>query len=115
MKVPGLPIPIVMRIEAGTDPNNPATATSLLIDMEQLAGNAEFTNIEIGMDASMLTKGGPSHGLAGQFGQQADRVVITNLRQVAWSTSAGSFRLNGLSLRVYARSDAAGKECFPDN
>jgi hypothetical protein len=102
--------PIVLRIEAGGG-GSPAEATTLLIDMEQLSGNAEFTNIQIGQDASTLTKGG-GRGLPGQFGQQADRVVITNLRQVAWSTSAGTFKLNGLNLRVYARDAAAGKECF---
>ena len=115
VKVPNLPIPIVMRITAGTEAGNPATASTLLIDMDQLSGNAEFTNIQIGMDASTLTKGGPNRGLQGQFGQQADRVVINGLRQVAWSTSAGTFRLNGLHLQVYARSSASDKECFPDS
>jgi hypothetical protein len=63
------------------------------------------------MDASDLSKAGPSaHGLQGQFGQQADRVVINNLKQVAWSTTAGKFNLNGLDLSI--SSGASPTECF---
>jgi uncharacterized protein DUF6230 len=103
---PGLPISMVIRAGGG---GNPAHATDLLIDMEQLSGDATFTNIHIGQDASTLTAAGPNaHGLAGQFGQQADAVHIDNLKQVAWSTSAGTFTLNGLSLKVSLTKE----ECF---
>ena len=100
---------ISLVIRAGTDPNNPATATDLLIDMQQLSGDAEFTNISIGQDASTLDKG-PANavGQAGGFGQQADHVKITGLRQVAWSTSAGTFLLKGLDLHV----SLTGEQCF---
>ena len=49
-------------------------------------------------------------GQAGQFVQEADSVVITNLRQTAWATTAASFTLNGLTLAV--DSDGTPEECF---
>jgi hypothetical protein len=108
VKVPGLPLSLVIRAGGG---GTPATATNLLIDMDQLSGDATFTNINIGQDASTLDKGPDgARGLAGQFGQQADEVTILNLRQVARATSAGTFVLNGLDLRVDA--DGNPEECF---
>jgi hypothetical protein len=100
---------ISLVIRAGTQKGNPATATDLLIDMTQLSGDATFTNIDIGADASSLSKG-PSAavGQAGGFGQQADKVTINGLRQVAWSTSAGTFALNGLDLHI----SLSGEQCF---
>jgi hypothetical protein len=106
VKVPGMPI--VLMIKAGGN-GKPATADNLLLDVTSLEGDATFTNIEIGRDASTLNKG-KSTGAAGSFGQQADHVTITDLRQVAWSTTAGTFSLNGLRMTVDV-GDAA-KECF---
>jgi hypothetical protein len=102
--VPGTSISLVIR--AGKD--KPATATGLLIDMTQLSGDASFDNISIGQDASTLTKGPGPVGQPGGCGQQADKVTINNLRQVAWSTSAGTFNLNGLDLHV----SLSGEQCF---
>jgi len=104
VKVPNLPVVLTIRAGGG---NNPATASNLLIDMEQLQGDATFTNIRIGRDASDLAPGAAAEG---SFGQNADHVEIDNLRQVAWSTSAGVFTLNGLRLNVNVGADA--KECF---
>jgi hypothetical protein len=111
VKVPNLPISMV--IKAGGN-GRPAEATDLLIDMEQLSGDATFTRISIGQDASTLNKGpAGAAGAEGQFGQQADSVTIINLRQVARSTSAGVFKLNGLDLRVDVRRDGTQPfECF---
>jgi hypothetical protein len=105
--VPGTPISLVIR--AGRDPDHPAAATDLLIDMTQLSGDATFENISIGQDASTLNKG-PANavGQPGGFGQQADKVTINGLQQVAWSTSAGTFTLNGLDLHV----SLSGEQCF---
>jgi hypothetical protein len=98
----------VLTINAGGG-DKPARATNLLLDVTELNGDATFTNIEIGRDASTLNKG-PGKGAAGSFGQQADRVVINDLKQVAWSTTAGTFTLTGLRLKVNVGADA--KECF---
>jgi len=106
VKVPGAPV--VLTINAGGN-GKPATANNLLLDVTDLRGDATFTNIEIGRDAGSLDKGA-SKGESGSFGQQADRVVINNLKQVAWSTTAGTFTLTGLRLKVNVGDDA--KECF---
>jgi hypothetical protein len=100
---------IVLRIEAGGG-DEPATASNLVIGLSELSGDATFTNIQIGNDAGEIS-GAPA--LAGQFGQRADRVVIRDLRQTAYSTSAGTFTLNGLNLRVLVDSSMANNgECF---
>ena len=49
-----------------------------------------------------------AQGLQGLFGQQADTVHITNLRQVAWASNAGTFRLSGMKMTVIRGRD----ECF---
>ncbi|MGN9779172.1 DUF6230 family protein [Micromonospora sp. H33] len=108
VKTPGAPV--VLTITAGRG-GRPATATDLLIDVESLEGDARFTNINIGQDASTLDRGPEgARGAPGAFGQQADAVTITNLRQVARSTQAGRFNLTGLRLKVNV--GAAAKECF---
>ncbi|NUT23563.1 MAG: cholesterol esterase [Hamadaea sp.] len=90
----------------------PASAENLLIGMDALAGDAKFTNIDIGTDASALSKDGfSSHGQTGAFGQEADKVEIHNLKQRAYSTNAGTFTLTGLSMKV----DLTGYECFADS
>lgn len=101
VKVPNLPV--VLTINAGGD-GDPATATDLLLDVTELRGDATFTNIDIGVDASDVG------GQSGAFGQRAQKVVITDLQQVAWSTTAGTFTLKGLKLKVNVGADA--KECF---
>jgi hypothetical protein len=106
VQVPNTPIVLVIR--AGQDKDHPVTATDLMIDMSQLQGDATFTNISIGQDASTLDKGpNGAQGATGGFGQQADQVDIDNLKQVAWSTSAGTFVLNGLNLSI----STSGKSC----
>lgn len=111
VKVPGLPVSLVINAGGG---GNPATAENLLIDMTELSGKATFTDMNIGQDASTLTAGGPkAHGAEGAFGQQAGSVVIEDLRQVSWATSAGSFTLTGLDLKVDVGSASKpAKECF---
>ena len=108
VKVPGLPVSMV--IHAGQAAGAPAEATDLLIDLTSLKGDATFENIQIGIDASDLTKGGNAKGMQGSFAQQADSVVITNLKQVAWSTTAGTFKLTGLDLSL--STGGTPFECF---
>lgn len=105
--------PIILRIEAGKDPNHPVHGDNLLIGMSQLSGDATFTNINIGQDASKLDADGfDTHGDVGGFGQQATHVTINGLHQVAYSTTASTFRLTGMSLKLYVGN---GTECFPDS
>jgi hypothetical protein len=105
--------PVVLRIEAGGPNHEPAHADNLVIGMSELSGNATFTNINIGQDASTLDADGrakPDHGDVGSFGQQAETVVITGLHQKAYSTTASTFTLSGMSLKLYVGDPS--KECF---
>ncbi|MFC3503306.1 DUF6230 family protein [Micromonospora krabiensis] len=103
--LPGLPV--VLTINAGQG-KEPARAKDLLIAMDSLGGNATFTNIRIGRDATDLN---PT-AQAGSFGQNSDHVTITDLQQVSRYTTAATFNLTGLRLKVNVGDDAKGKECF---
>ncbi|RZU54625.1 hypothetical protein EV385_6576 [Krasilnikovia cinnamomea] len=116
VKTPGLPISLTIR--AGREDGKPAEASELLIGLTELSGDANFKNINIGQSAATLTKGGPdAHDgtEAGKngFGQEADSVVITNLRQIGYSATAATFNLKGLSLKLNVDTQT-GKppECF---
>jgi len=89
---------INLLITAGNK-GTPVRATNLVVDGDEILGNATFDNISIGQDASTLDKVPGVVGNPGVFGQQADRVVITDLRQNNYATTAGSFRLPDLHLR----------------
>jgi len=77
-------------------------ADNLIIDMSQLnAGEADFTNINIGQDASTLSgSAAGAKGTPGLFGQQAEKAVLSGVQQVAYSTNAGSFQLHDMSLSM---------------
>ncbi|MEV6527743.1 DUF6230 family protein [Longispora sp. NPDC051575] len=98
---------VTMQIHAGGAGSGPVTAENLFLDMTSLTGDAVFENIEIGVDASTMTKGAGA-GMVGGFGQQASRATITNVKQVAWATNAGTFRLKGMHLEVLM----GNKPCF---
>ncbi|WP_329259946.1 DUF6230 family protein [Streptomyces sp. NBC_01478] len=87
---------INLLIKAGSGATK-VTATDLTTDSTQLSGDATFGNIEIGNDASKLTKAGVQ-GKPGVFSQQSDTVHIDNLRQTNYATTAGVFKLPGLKL-----------------
>ena len=96
--------PVMMKASAGGG-GKPAVATALQIGMTDLQGDATFTNIRIGVDASKVNTS--AKGTAGEFAQDASHVVIANLKQTAWSTQAGTFALNGMHLQL-----TGGTECF---
>jgi hypothetical protein len=89
------PFTLVLRAGGGS---TPVSASNLVVDADQLSGNATFTNIAIGQDAGTLTEVPGITGASGGFGEQADGIVINNLRQHTWLTTAGTFTLPGLSL-----------------
>ena len=80
--------------------STPVSATDLVVDADQLSGNASFTHIHIGQDASTLTQVPGIRGPAGDFALGASTVTIDNLRQHAYATTAGTFTLPGFSLRI---------------
>jgi hypothetical protein len=86
----------------------PVEGTNLVIDIEQLQGNAEFSAIEIGRDASTLDKADGGQGPAGGFGLQSDSITVTDMEMTTWAVTSGSLRLTGLSLAV----KPGNHECF---
>lgn len=93
-------------ITAGEE--NPVEGTSMVLDIEQLQGNAEFGTIEIGRDASTLDKADGPQGPAGGFGLQADSITVTDMELTSWAVTSGSLRLSGLGLSVRP----GNHECF---
>jgi hypothetical protein len=116
VKLPGAPISLVINAGGTGAEGDKATANDLLISMTDLSGDATFKNINIGQDAATVQRrpGKPDdvHGAPGAFGQQADSVDITNLRQTAWATQASEFKLKGLSLKLDVAANGKPKECF---
>ena len=90
--------PLTLRITAGGG-SSPAQATNLIVDSDNLSGNATFGNMVIGQDAGTLNEVPGVAGQSGGFGQQADTITIDNLRQNTWLTTAGSFTLPGFGLK----------------
>jgi hypothetical protein len=102
--------PVTLRIEAGGDQDHPVHAEDLLIGMSTLGGDATFKDIQIGLDGSTLDADGASgHGAPLSFGQQAKSVEILKLRQEAYYTSASTFVLNGMSLKLHI---GGSHECY---
>ncbi|MEU6339937.1 DUF6230 family protein [Streptomyces sp. NPDC046977] len=90
---------VTMLIKAGGG-SKPVHADQLIVDTDDLAGDATFHNIRIGTDAAQLPGDGRAKGPSGAFGQQADSVRIDHLRQTTHSISAATFRLTNLHLTV---------------
>lgn len=104
MKTPIGTVTLLVKAGGGS---TPASADNMVIDADQLSGDATFSDIQIGRDASTdndVSQKGP----AGMFSQQAKSVTIDHLHQTAWSVNAGTFRLNGLNLTV----KRGNHECF---
>ncbi|MEV7420830.1 DUF6230 family protein [Streptomyces sp. NPDC089919] len=98
---------VVFKLTAGGPAGN-VTATNLVIDGEDLDGDARFGTAEIGRDASTLDEVDGVKGEAGRFGLQAGDIEVTGVRSHAWSATGGNFRLKGMHLDV----SLGGKKCF---
>lgn len=99
---------VSLQLSAGTE-DTPVESSDLFIDMTQMSGDTEFSELEIGRDASTLDKGPEgAQGMQDLFGMQGDSITVSDLEQTAWAANAGTFRLSGLDLNV-ERGDS---ECF---
>ncbi|MFJ1971764.1 DUF6230 family protein [Streptomyces sp. NPDC087903] len=113
---PNIPLlgSVTLRLEAGnsSEEEKQVAATNLYIDVEDLGADAEFTNIDIGVAGKDL-KGAKmkANETANPFGfaQQADSVKLTKVKQTAWATTAGTFKLPGLSMKL---STGTSAECY---
>ncbi|WP_431980504.1 DUF6230 family protein [Streptomyces qinglanensis] len=103
-----VPVPVFgdvsMKLSAGGAGGPKVEAKKLYIDADDLYANATFKNIDIGVSTDKTTKGpGPHKGDAyakGSFAQQAESVRFTDVKQRAWATTAGTFKLSGLHMSV---------------
>ncbi|MFI9099161.1 DUF6230 family protein [Streptomyces fildesensis] len=110
---------VTLRLEAGGK-GTPVHAENLYIDLDQLNADAEFKNINIGVPAGAAGNNKDATGIdgphkAGQgpqnpgaFAQEAQEATLTKVQQTAWATSAGTFKLSGLSLSV----KKGNNECY---
>jgi hypothetical protein len=110
---------VTLRLTAG-DKGTPVQAKNLYLDVSELDANAKFHNIDIGVAAK--DTGNPDVGgkgpaikdksiLPNGFAQQADRAELTGVQQKAWATTAGTFELSGLSMRLH-KGDGPKVECY---
>ncbi|MGW1464965.1 DUF6230 family protein [Streptomyces sp. NPDC001493] len=106
--IPGLGKWTLM-LTAGTDPKKPVEATGLYLDVSQLDADAYFEKIDIGVAAGHLGEGtktgtGIQPNTTGAspygFAQRAETATLDNVEQRAWATTAGTFKLTNLSLRL---------------
>ncbi|QKW06342.1 cholesterol esterase [Streptomyces sp. NA04227] len=90
---------VTLRLTAGRGAR-PVHVDRLVANVHDLKGDASFTNIQIGRDASTVNQVPGVTGPSGGFAQQSDTVQIMRLRQETRSISAATFRLPGLHLTV---------------
>jgi hypothetical protein len=103
---------VSLNLKAGGG-GTPVEAENLYIDVEDLQANATFRNIDIGVAAGDATKGPGMKGGKEQanpygFAQQADSATLTDVKQTAWATTAGTFKLSGLKMSL----SKGVKECY---
>ncbi|MET8469412.1 DUF6230 family protein [Streptomyces sp. NPDC006422] len=103
-----VPVPVFgdvsMKLGAGAAGGPRVEAKTLYIDADDLKADATFNNIDIGVAAGDAKKGPGIHqgdkADPNSFAQQADSVHFENVKQRAWATTAGTFKLSGLKMSV---------------
>jgi hypothetical protein len=98
---------VVFKLTAG-GPAGEVTASSLVIDGEDLNGDATFGTAQIGRDASTLDQVDGVRGEPGRFGLQAGNIEVVGVKSHAWSATGGNFRLKGMRVDV----SLDGRTCF---
>ena len=91
-----LGVPMVITAGSGS---TPVEATNLVVYADRFSGNASFKHLTLGQDASTLHEVPGIRGPSGAFSLHATTVTISNLRQHAFATTAGTFTLPGFRLR----------------
>ncbi|EGX58931.1 hypothetical protein SZN_15158 [Streptomyces zinciresistens K42] len=103
-------VSLILRAGQG---DTPVEAKNLYIDIADLSADATFENIDIGVAAKDASKGPGMKGGGEQanpygFAQQADKATLTGVKQTAWATTAGTFKLSGLKMSL----STGAKECY---
>lgn len=109
---PDVPIfgSISLELRAGREAKKPVKATNLYLDVAQLEADAKFKNIDIGVAAgdTRIQPGTEKKVNPFGFAQRAEEATLTDVKQTAWATTAGTFELSGLSLKLHKGT----KECY---
>ncbi|MEU6240193.1 DUF6230 family protein [Streptomyces sp. NPDC047024] len=104
---------VYLRLDAGPSEKRQVEATNLYIDVAQLDADAEFKNIDIGVALKDKSRGPEvkdrASTLPGGFAQQAESADLYGVKQTAWATTAGTFKLSGLSMKL---GFDKGLECY---
>ncbi|WP_329597322.1 DUF6230 family protein [Streptomyces pseudovenezuelae] len=116
--VPFLNKSVTLKLTAG-DKGTKVEADQIYIDVANLdATNAVFSDINIGVPAGTTSGNTPKPKTAdGEksspfgFAQQAKKAVLTDVKQTAWATTAGTFKLSDLHMGL-AWGSGAGIECY---
>lgn len=102
---PNIPVfgSVSLTLTAGGN-GTPVEADNLYIDVADLGADATFNGLNIGVAAKDANKGPGIHsGDAANpygFAQEADSVTLTKVKQTAWATTAGTFKLSGLHMSL---------------
>jgi hypothetical protein len=104
--------PFSLVITAGNDEKHQAEADNMVIAMTDLSGDATFSNIQIGEDASTVTQAGDIKGARGGFAQEAKTIDVDGLRQDALYTEASTFKLTGLNMKLSTDWGGHPAECY---
>ncbi|MFD2422469.1 DUF6230 family protein [Amycolatopsis pigmentata] len=98
--------PVTLRI---TSPD--VSAEDLVTDAQVIRGDITYKDIETNIDASTVTEGPRGvRGARGASGTQADEVIVKNLRQVAWASTAETLHLERSTTVVLP----GRHDCFDD-
>ncbi|MCL7381546.1 MULTISPECIES: DUF6230 family protein [unclassified Streptomyces] len=104
---------VTLVLKAG-DKGTKIRAENLYLDVESLDADAEFKNIDIGVAAGSTKTPGIQPGTKADpngFAQQADEAILRDVEQTAWATTAGTFKLPDLNLRLNV-GDPKKYECY---
>ncbi|MFI2429050.1 DUF6230 family protein [Streptomyces sp. NPDC018955] len=95
---------IYLRLDAGPNEDRKVEAKNLYIDVAQLEADATFEDIDIGVAVQDQSRGPAvkedGTSLPGGFAQQARKANLYDVEQTAWATTAGTFKLSGLKMRL---------------
>jgi hypothetical protein len=104
---PDVPIfgSVSLILRAGGAGHDKVEADNIYIDVADLNADATFNNIDIGVAAKDAGKGPGMKGGGEQanpygFAQQADSATLSGVKQTAWATTAGTFKLSGLHMSL---------------
>jgi len=120
-----VPVPVLgnLTVVLRAGATDPVKATDLVLDTNQVDADAVFTGVNIGASARDIAdkekiagfekhtgnKDGSTTPFAlGDFGQVVDHAVLTGVKQTAYSTTAGTMALKGLSISANLNT----KGCF---